>query len=186
MVRSARLRKQDMPKDKIIVRATKRTGANKAGLDERKREIVKQRSQGIWRKYSSKKRTTHLRSEIHATGKESEKYKNIRRFSDGVRLDPSLGEMLALGARALRALHPNCTIRNPDVARLAIDVLADLDIVVLIDPGKSMPDWLDDADRKFAKRGLGRPIWIPRQKRALSNAFERVISKLDPWGESEG
>jgi hypothetical protein len=86
---------------------------------------------------------------------------DIRRFSDGVRLHPRLGETLAFEAGMFLDEYRDRQISRAEISRSLIPVLERLGYIVLIDPQKPLPNWLRDRERKLARRGGMKPIWMP-------------------------
>jgi hypothetical protein len=56
-------------------------------------------------------------------------------------------------------------------------VLQRLGLAVLIDPHKRLPDWLGNRERKLAKRGGMRPIWMPTKDMPF-DVWRYVVSEF--------
>jgi hypothetical protein len=99
--------------------------------------------------------------------------------SDGIRLAPKVAAVLADGLDDLQSRYPGCDVARATFARAAIPLLAWLGLIVLIDPRRSLPDWLDDGEREMAKSGNRRPIWMPTYDLLiLENAWQGATSRV--------
>lgn len=88
--------------------------------------------------------------------------KDTRRFCDGVRLHSVVG--LVLSSYANQFMHQTqSNFSHTEFCRAAIPILSRLGLIVLIDPKTEIPEWLEPRDRRLAKRGGGKPIWMPTQ-----------------------
>src|SRR5690349_398713 len=102
---------------------------------------------------------------------------DTRRFVDGVRMHIYLGYILMAGGDDLLERYPDCRMSRAEFSRAAIPALERLGFIVLVDPQKPLPDWLGDRDRKLARRGGMRPIWMPTPRLPL-DVWRRVVSEL--------
>jgi hypothetical protein len=100
---------------------------------------------------------------------------DTRRYSDGVRVHEHLGYILMNGGNDLRDRYPDSRVSRAEFSRAAIPVLARLGFITLIDPEKPLPDWLQDRDRKLARRGGMQPIWMPTPN-LPDDVWRRVVS----------
>lgn len=85
---------------------------------------------------------------------------DTRRFSDGVRLHRYVAVVLHYGYMNLRDRYPESEISVAEFMREAIPILHRLKVIALVDPSKEVPDWLDDRDKRLARRGGQLPIWM--------------------------
>ncbi len=73
--------------------------------------------------------------------------------------------------------YPDFCISRAEFSRAALPILEKLGFVALIDPTQQLPSWLAERDRKLAKRGGMKPIWMPTPKMPI-DIWSRVISKV--------
>jgi len=102
-------------------------------------------------------------SKSSKTKKPTRKYNPLndtRRFSDGVRLHPDVAVVLEYGYMILRGRYTESAISRAEFMREAISILHRLKVIALVDPSIEVPDWLNDRDKRLARRGAVLPIWM--------------------------
>jgi hypothetical protein len=103
---------------------------------------------------------------------------DTRRSSDGIRLHPLLGGILADGARRLREKHPGSKITNAWFSSAAIKQLSTLGLIYKVEASKSLPENLPPSLVVLAKRGSGMPIWLPTDE--LAEKWIDIWDDLSP------
>lgn len=84
---------------------------------------------------------------------------DTRRFVEDIRLEPSLAGDLHEAARHFAA-QSSSKLTKAEFFSSAIRLLAELGLVTMVDPASGEPEWLSEDQKKFARHGGGRPIWM--------------------------
>jgi hypothetical protein len=115
-----------------------------------------------------------------ASKREYSRFKDTRRFADGVRLHEWVGMVLRCGWYDLRERHPASKMSQSEFSRAAIPILKHLDLIVLIDPRAPLPNWIvGRRDKRLAARGGKLPIWFPTEcLYRVKNLWRDVMSDL--------
>jgi hypothetical protein len=92
---------------------------------------------------------------------------DTRRYCDGVRLYPYLGNILAYGARGLRQQFPHPRISNLEFSRSAIPQLSRRGLIYLVEARVGIPPDLPWFLKRIVKRDQGSPIWLPTDELAV-------------------